>query len=184
MSATSASQSTSFLPTSSPATFNRAVSARASNASLATASLAAKEKYLSSRTRRIGWDCRAALWERKANLQRLRLPHPAVLGWLLLSDTVSTTTPAVACALVLPIVTFPVSADDGTCPLGATASAPSNIAGGASALFLLPSEAHFWYKAQNGFLWLEKIAKLSPITHLYAARILDDSGPIHLTLAP
>ena len=49
---------------------------------------------------------------------------------------------------------------------------------------VLPIEAHFWYKADDGLWGLGKISARTSIDEEYLVRFLDDPGPIKLPLSP
>ena len=49
---------------------------------------------------------------------------------------------------------------------------------------VLPNEAHFWYKGDDGLWWLGKISASTTTDGVYLVRFLDDPGPIKLPLPP
>ena len=49
---------------------------------------------------------------------------------------------------------------------------------------VLPKEAHFWYKGDDGLRWLRKISATTTKDKVNLVRFLDDSGPIKLPLLP
>ena len=49
---------------------------------------------------------------------------------------------------------------------------------------VLPKQAHFWYKGDDGLWWLGKISASITEGKVYLVRFLDDPGPIKLPLPP
>ena len=49
---------------------------------------------------------------------------------------------------------------------------------------VLPKEAHFWYKGDDGLWWLEKNSASTTEDKIYLVRFLDDPGPIKNLLTP
>ena len=49
---------------------------------------------------------------------------------------------------------------------------------------VLPNEAHFWYKGDEGLWWPGKINASKTTTGVYLVRVLDDPGIIELPLTP
>ena len=49
---------------------------------------------------------------------------------------------------------------------------------------VLPKEAQFWYKGNDGLWWLGKISASTTEDKVYLVRFLDDPGPIKLPLPP
>ena len=49
---------------------------------------------------------------------------------------------------------------------------------------MLPNEAHFWYKGDDGLRCLGKISASTTADAVHLVRFLDDPGPIKLRLTP
>lgn len=139
-------------------------------------------------TSRIGWACSARRGNGRAAMQPSH--RHTLLYWVgsPQQHRIESTTPAyrrLLCCWRRPPVSLPVGAGGGICPLATIVSAPSGTAA-ISARFLSPPEPAPDAKIQRWTLVAgEKSPRFPPSAKpCYTLRIVDDPGPIQLTLAP